>query len=69
MSSVVYKTIFRCGIRCVIASWCVVVHGSQDRTFQSIAHPFSYHGFTGPMWGFELANYKTDTCCEIQQAM
>ena len=30
---VVYKTIFRCGIQCVIASWCVFAHGSQDRTF------------------------------------
>ena len=32
---VVCKIIFRCGIQCVIASWCVIVHGSQDRTFQS----------------------------------
>ena len=25
-----------CGIQCVIASWFVIVHGSQDGTFQSI---------------------------------
>ena len=27
---------FRCGMQCFIASWRVVLHGSQDRTFQSI---------------------------------
>ena len=28
---------FYCGIPCVIDSWCVIVHGSQEeRTFQSI---------------------------------
>ena len=36
MLGVVYKTIFRCGIQSVTASRCVIVHGSQDRTFQSI---------------------------------
>ena len=34
--SVVYNTIFRCGIQRAISSWCVIVHGSQYRTFQSI---------------------------------
>ena len=33
---VVYKSIFRCCIQCVIALWCVILHGSQDRTFLSI---------------------------------
>ena len=33
MSGVVHNTICRCGIQCVIASWCVLVNGSQDKNF------------------------------------
>ena len=33
---VVYKTIFGCVMQCVIALWCDIVNGSQDRRFQSI---------------------------------
>ena len=36
MLGVVYKAILRCGIQFVIASWYVIVLGSQDRAFRSI---------------------------------